>query len=50
MPGRKRVCTGGDVFSVLNRAVGGQQVFRDDEDDAAFERVLIQGLERTPVR
>lgn len=50
MPRRKRVCTGGYVFHVLNRAVGRQQIFKDDEDYAAFERVLIQALERTPVR
>lgn len=50
MPRRKRICTGGYVFHVLNRAVGRQQIFADDQDYGAFERVLQQALERTPVR
>lgn len=50
MPRRKRVCTGGYVFHVLNRAVGRRQIFDGDGDYAAFERVMQQALERTPVR
>lgn len=50
MPRRKRVCTGGYVFHVLNRAAGRQRIFDGEADYAAFERVLQQAVQRTPVR
>ncbi|MCP4856889.1 MAG: hypothetical protein GY903_20600, partial [Fuerstiella sp.] len=50
MPRRPRVGMGGYVYHVLNRAVGRQQIFQGDADYAAFERVLVQGLDRIPVR
>lgn len=50
MPRRKRVCTGGYVYHVLNRAVAREQIFEDDGDYAAFEKVLGEALERVPVR
>ena len=50
MPRRKRVCSGGYVHHVLNRAVGRQQIFADDGDYAAFEKCLSQALDRVPVR
>ena len=33
------------VFHVLNRGVGRMRLFDDDDDYAAFERVLTQSLE-----
>ena len=37
------------MFHVLNRGVGRQELFADDGDYAAFERVLAESLERVPV-
>ena len=50
MPRRKRVGTGGYVFHVLNRGVGRQTIFHDDADYAAFERVIVDALDRIPIR
>ena len=38
------------VFHVLNRGVGRMRLFDDDDDYAAFERVLIETLEIQPMR
>jgi putative transposase len=50
MPRRPRVATGGYVYHVLNRAVGRWQIFRKDEDFAAFEKIIGEVHERRPVR
>ncbi len=50
MPRRKRVCTGGYVFHVLNRAVARERIFDDEGDYKAFEKVLREAIERVPVR
>ncbi len=50
MPRRPRVSSGGVVFHVLNRSVGRITLFSDEDDYAAFERVLAQAQERLPMR
>ena len=50
MPRRRRVCTGGIAFHVLNRAVGRAKLFRKAADYAAFQRVLESVDERLPMR
>jgi len=49
MPRRARQAPGGLVYHVLNRAVGRMQMFRKDADYLAFERVMLQALDRHPV-
>jgi putative transposase len=44
------VATGGYVYHVLNRAVGRWKIFRQDEDYAAFERVMERVYERLATR
>ena len=36
------------IYHVLNRGNGRMRLFHKDEDFAAFEKVLAQGLERYP--
>ncbi len=38
------------VFHVLNRGVGRMRLFDDDDDYAAFERVLTETREIQPMR
>jgi hypothetical protein len=38
------------VVHVINRGVGRQAVFHEDEDYAAFERVIAETHQRTPVQ
>lgn len=38
------------VFHVLNRRVGRQRLFRKASDYAAFEEILVETLEATPMR
>jgi hypothetical protein len=38
------------VFHVLNRGIGRMRLFDDDDDYAAFERVLTETLEIQPMR
>ena len=45
-----RAAAGGYVYHVLNRANARLKIFADDEDYAAFERVLQQAVERTQTR
>jgi putative transposase len=42
----KRIDAGGLVYHVLNRGHGRTRIFRDDDDYAAFERVLAEAVER----
>ena len=44
MPRTSRLAPGGMVLHVLNRGVGRMRLFYDDEDYAAFERVLEDTL------
>lgn len=50
MPRRGRAIEGGCVYHVLNRANARATLFADEADYAAFERVLLQALEREPLR
>ncbi len=50
MPRRLRVNEGGYVYHVLNRANAGMQIFGNDADYTAFEKVLAQACERTKMR
>jgi putative transposase len=49
MPQNARAIQAGVIYHVLNRGNGRMRLFRKDEDYAAFERVLAEGLERYPV-
>jgi putative transposase len=46
----KRAADGGLVYHVLNRANARMTIFADDKDCAAFEQVLEEAVERTPMR
>ena len=46
MPRRPRQCPPGYVYHVLNRGVGRMTLFDDEQDYAAFERVLMRTRER----
>lgn len=50
MPRRLRVASGGFAYHVLNRAVGRGQIFDDDNDYMAMERVITRTCERLPMR
>ena len=50
MPRRARCIVGGYVYHVLNRANGRLRLFKKDQDFAAFETVVQQAVERTPLR
>lgn len=45
-----RAAQGGLVYHVLNRANARMQIFDDDEDYAAFEKILEEAVERTAMR
>jgi putative transposase len=49
MPRTARAIHAGVIYHVLNRGNGRMRLFHRDEDYAAFERVLAEGLERYPV-
>jgi len=46
----RRVAPGGYVYHVLNRANARLRIFDDSADYEAFERVLLQAVERTQTR
>ena len=50
MPRRARAILGGYVYHVLNRANGRLRLFRKEADFAAFESLLAQVHEHTPLR
>jgi REP-associated tyrosine transposase len=50
MPRRSRAMTAGFVFHVLNRAVRRASLFSTPKDFIAFEQVLAQGMQRSPMR
>ena len=51
MPRRPRKATGGIVYHVLNRAAGKLKLFEQDDDYAAFERVLEEAyMERNALQ
>ena len=50
MPRTARAAPGGMIYHVINRGVGRQQLFFDDEDYLALERVIAETLEKSPMR
>jgi putative transposase len=50
MPRPRRAAEGGLIYHVLNRATARLAIFEGDQDYAAFERVLSQGLARYDMR
>jgi len=46
----KRITLGGYAYHVLNRANGRLRIFRKEDDFAAFESILAEGLERVDMR
>ena len=50
MPRTARAAPGGMVYHVINRGVGGQQLFFGDDDYGAFEKVIAETLEKRPMR
>ena len=50
MPRTARVAPGGMVFHVLSRGVGRMQLFEKAADHQAFEQVLRDNLDRSPMR
>ena len=50
MPRTARYAPGGFVYHVLNRGVGRQQLFFNDDDYLAFERIIVETLEKRAMR
>ena len=50
MPRSGRQAPGGLVYHVLNRAVARLPLFEKDGDYQAFERVLLEALDKHPTR
>ena len=50
MPRTARNAAGGMVFHVINRGVGKNDLFFNDADYLAFERVIRETLEKRPMR
>ena len=49
MPRQARVAPPGYVYHVINRTAGKHIMLREDEDFAAFERIMLQAYEREPL-
>ena len=50
MPRRARGPTDDSVYHVLNRGVRRAVLFETEADYATFEEVMLQGLQRVPLR
>jgi REP-associated tyrosine transposase len=50
MPRAARIAPGGYVYHALNRGVARLALFENDDDYQAFEQVLVEALERAPIR
>jgi REP-associated tyrosine transposase len=50
MPRHARAAPGGYVYHALNRAVARLPLFQEDGDYEAFERVLVEAMEKHPIR
>ena len=50
MPRRARIAPSEIVYHVLNRANGRNELFQKPEDYSAFERIMIQAMDRSPIR
>lgn len=49
MPRPPRADVGGEIYHVLNRGKGRARIFHKNADYEAFERVLDEGLQKSPV-
>ena len=49
MPRKARCAPGGLVYHVLNRSAGRTKLFRTDQDFLAFQRVMLEALDRHPM-
>ncbi len=49
MPRPPRADAAGEIYHVLNRGNGKQTIFHKEADYEAFERVLVEGLDKFPV-
>ena len=50
MPRRARIAPGEIIYHALNRANGRSRLFDKPEDFAAFERIMIAAMRRSPIR
>jgi len=50
MPRTARASVGGMVYHVLNRGNARSEVFHQDDDYAAFLKLLCQASDRLPIR
>ena len=50
MPRRARIAPGEIIYHALNRANGRSQLFDKPEDYAAFERIMVAAMRRSPIR
>jgi REP element-mobilizing transposase RayT len=50
MPRQPRAAPGGYVYHALNRAVARLPLFQKDGDYHAFERVVLEALDKHPIR
>lgn len=50
MPRRARVAPGEIVYHVLNRANGRNELFQNSDDYSAFERIIVEAIQRSPIR
>ena len=50
MPRRARIAPGEIIYHALNGANGRTQLFDKPEDYAAFERIMVAAMRRSPIR
>lgn len=50
MPRRARLAPGGIVYHALNRGNGRNELFHKPEDYSAFERIMIEAMDRCSIR
>jgi putative transposase len=50
MPRRARIASGEIIYHALTRANGRSQLFDKPEDYAAFERIMVAAMRRSPIR
>ncbi len=50
MPRNARYAPGGLIYHVINRGVGRQQLFFDEDDYLAFEKIISETLEKQSMR
>ena len=49
MPRRARLASGGIAYHALNRGNGRNELFPKPEDYSAFERIMIEAMDRCPI-